>query len=176
MSAIRHLVRLLGMDSRSNSALADEVTILTSFNFKDLVLFHNTFLALRSQDAGVYPSSLIVLEDVSYSALSSPSWYGLTLQNVPARDLVLFHNTFLALRSQDAGHPIGEILDHELAHERERNVLWNSTRSLKLKYVSVVTSSAKAEFRWALLTFQCAFAKSPTGQVLVTTTACHLIY
>jgi hypothetical protein len=27
--------------------------------------------------------------------------------------------------------------------------------SLKLKYVSVVTSSAKAEFRWALLTFQC---------------------
>ncbi|CAP91970.1 Pc13g09010 [Penicillium rubens Wisconsin 54-1255] len=35
-------------------------------------------------------------------------------------DLVLFHNTFLALRSQDAGHPIGEILDHELAHERER--------------------------------------------------------
>ncbi|KAJ5485993.1 hypothetical protein N7530_000293 [Penicillium desertorum] len=34
-------------------------------------------------------------------------------------DLVLFHNTFLALRSQDEGHPIGEILDHELAHERE---------------------------------------------------------
>ncbi|KAJ6143311.1 hypothetical protein N7471_002764 [Penicillium samsonianum] len=34
-------------------------------------------------------------------------------------DLVLFHNTFLALRSQDAGHPIGEILDHELAHEQQ---------------------------------------------------------
>ncbi|KGO72936.1 hypothetical protein PITC_061640 [Penicillium italicum] len=34
-------------------------------------------------------------------------------------DLVLFHNTFLALRSQDEGHPIGEILDHELAHEQE---------------------------------------------------------
>ncbi|KAG0155218.1 hypothetical protein PDIDSM_792 [Penicillium digitatum] len=34
-------------------------------------------------------------------------------------DLVLFHNTFLALRSQDEGHPIEEILDHELAHEQE---------------------------------------------------------
>ncbi|CAG8045750.1 unnamed protein product, partial [Penicillium nalgiovense] len=34
-------------------------------------------------------------------------------------DLVLFHNTFLALRSQDAGHPIEKIVDHELAHERE---------------------------------------------------------
>ncbi|KAJ5827129.1 hypothetical protein N7447_003892 [Penicillium robsamsonii] len=34
-------------------------------------------------------------------------------------DLVLFHNTFLALRSQDAGHAIGDILDHELDHEDE---------------------------------------------------------
>ncbi|KAJ5588876.1 hypothetical protein N7537_011554 [Penicillium hordei] len=34
-------------------------------------------------------------------------------------DLVLFHGTFLALRSQDAGHPVGEILDYELAHEQE---------------------------------------------------------
>ncbi|KAJ5950875.1 uncharacterized protein N7479_009288 [Penicillium vulpinum] len=34
-------------------------------------------------------------------------------------DLVLFHNTFLALRSQDAGHPVGEILDHELDDEDE---------------------------------------------------------
>ncbi|KAJ5185354.1 hypothetical protein N7472_010194 [Penicillium cf. griseofulvum] len=34
-------------------------------------------------------------------------------------DLVLFHNTFLALRSQDAGTSIGEILDHELDHEEE---------------------------------------------------------
>ncbi|KAI1838296.1 hypothetical protein DTO013E5_2535 [Penicillium roqueforti] len=35
-------------------------------------------------------------------------------------DLVIFHNVFLALRSQDAGHPIGEILDHELTHEQQR--------------------------------------------------------
>jgi hypothetical protein len=42
-------------------------------------------LSLYMRSACVYPSSLIVLEDVSYSALSSPSWYGLTLQNVPAR-------------------------------------------------------------------------------------------
>ncbi|CAI7635461.1 unnamed protein product [Penicillium glandicola] len=34
-------------------------------------------------------------------------------------DLVLFHNTFLALRSQDAGHPIRKILDHELEDEDE---------------------------------------------------------
>ncbi|KAJ5158606.1 uncharacterized protein N7500_008257 [Penicillium coprophilum] len=34
-------------------------------------------------------------------------------------DMVLFHNTFLALRSQDAGHVIGEIIDHELDHEDE---------------------------------------------------------
>ncbi|OQE41085.1 hypothetical protein PENCOP_c005G08350 [Penicillium coprophilum] len=34
-------------------------------------------------------------------------------------DMVLFHNTFLALRSQDAGHVIGGIIDHELGHEDE---------------------------------------------------------
>ncbi|KOS46084.1 hypothetical protein ACN38_g3015 [Penicillium nordicum] len=34
-------------------------------------------------------------------------------------DLVLFHGTFLALRSQDAGHPVGEILDYELAQEQQ---------------------------------------------------------
>ncbi|KAJ5957227.1 hypothetical protein N7501_011506 [Penicillium viridicatum] len=34
-------------------------------------------------------------------------------------DLVLFHGTFLALRSQDEGHPVGEILDYELAHEEQ---------------------------------------------------------
>ncbi|KAJ5687741.1 hypothetical protein N7536_010360 [Penicillium majusculum] len=34
-------------------------------------------------------------------------------------DLVLFHCTFLALRSQDEGHPVGEILDYELAQEEE---------------------------------------------------------
>ncbi|KAJ9491570.1 hypothetical protein VN97_g1695 [Penicillium thymicola] len=34
-------------------------------------------------------------------------------------DLVLFHGTFLALRSQDEGHPVGEILDYELAQEQQ---------------------------------------------------------
>ncbi|KAJ5793673.1 hypothetical protein N7457_000272 [Penicillium paradoxum] len=34
-------------------------------------------------------------------------------------DLVNFHSTFLALRSQDAGHPVGEILDHEIQDEEE---------------------------------------------------------
>ncbi|KAJ5293864.1 hypothetical protein N7508_008685, partial [Penicillium antarcticum] len=34
-------------------------------------------------------------------------------------DMVLFHNTFIALRSQDAGHPLRQILDHELQDEDE---------------------------------------------------------
>ncbi|CAI7587575.1 unnamed protein product [Penicillium crustosum] len=34
-------------------------------------------------------------------------------------DLVLFHCTFVALRSQDEGHPVGDILDYELEQEEE---------------------------------------------------------
>ncbi|KAJ5749099.1 uncharacterized protein N7511_010795 [Penicillium nucicola] len=34
-------------------------------------------------------------------------------------DMVLFHNTFIALRSQDQGHPPRQILDHELQDEDE---------------------------------------------------------
>jgi hypothetical protein len=34
-------------------------------------------------------------------------------------DMVVFHNTFIALRSQDEGHPLRQILDHELQDEDE---------------------------------------------------------
>jgi hypothetical protein len=34
-------------------------------------------------------------------------------------DLVIFHNTFLALRSQDSGHPVDGFIDYELDGEEE---------------------------------------------------------
>ncbi|KAK4862161.1 hypothetical protein LT330_003299 [Penicillium expansum] len=59
------------------------------------------------------------LEGQQYPSECSVSAVEVTMLTLYLADLVLFHNTFLALRSQDEGHPVGEILDHELAHEQE---------------------------------------------------------
>lgn len=59
-------------------------------------------------------------------------------------DLVIFHNTFLALRSQDSGHPVDGFIDYELDGEEELYGGWikpyNEHGSLwKLTLTSVIT-------------------------------------